>query len=76
MSWKKHFTTYETKLGQQSPVGSSYGEASNSKYSSWLPEVYAGQPNRIERYYQYATVCGHVYAPAQVALAYRPLPHS
>ena len=53
MSWKKHFTTYETKLGQQSPVGSSYGEASNSKYSSWLPEVYAGQPNRIERYYQY-----------------------
>ena len=53
MSWKKHFTTYETKLGQQSPVGSSYGETSNSKYSSWLPEVYAGQPNRIERYYQY-----------------------
>ena len=53
MSWKKHFTTYETKLGQQSPVGSSYGQTSNSKYSSWLPEVYAGQPNRIERYYQY-----------------------
>ena len=53
MSWKKHFTTYETKLGQQSPVGSSYGESSQSKYSSWLPEVYAGQPNRIERYYQY-----------------------
>ena len=53
MSWKKHFTTYETKLGQQSPVGSSYGQSSQSKYSSWLPEVYAGQPNRIERYYQY-----------------------
>ena len=50
MSWKKHFTTYETKLGQQSPVGSSYGETSNSKYSSWLPEVYAVQPNRIERF--------------------------
>ena len=57
MSWKKHFTTYETKLGQQSPIGStSYGESSQAKYSSWLPEVYAGQPNRIERYNQYNTM--------------------
>ena len=56
MCWKKHFTEYQTKLGQQSVVGSagtSYGSSSQSKYSTWLPEVYAGQPNRIERYYQY-----------------------
>ena len=56
MSWKKHFTEYSTKLGQQSVIGSagtSYGSSSQSKYSTWLPEVYAGQPNRIERYYQY-----------------------
>ena len=55
MSWKKHFTEYQTKLGQQSVLGStgSYGSTSQSKYSTWLPEVYAGQPNRIERYYQY-----------------------
>ena len=56
MSWKKHFTEYQTKLGQQSVLGStgSYGGSSTqSKYNTWLPEVYAGQPNRIERYYQY-----------------------
>ena len=56
MSWKKHFTEYSTKLGQQSVIGSSGtpgGSSTNSKYSTWLPEVYAGQPNRIERYYQY-----------------------
>ena len=56
MSWKKHFTEYSTKLGQQSVVGSSGvpgGSSTQSKYSTWLPEVYAGQPNRIERYYQY-----------------------
>jgi len=27
--------------------------ASHSRYNTWLPEVYAGQPNRQERYYQY-----------------------
>tara|TARA_B100000579_G_scaffold75574_1_gene58364 strand:- start:97677 stop:99398 length:1722 start_codon:yes stop_codon:yes gene_type:complete len=56
MSWKKHFTEYSTKLGQQSVIGNAGtpgGSSTNSKYSTWLPEVYAGQPNRIERYYQY-----------------------
>ena len=28
-------------------------EGTSSKYASYLPEVYAGHPNRIQRYYQY-----------------------
>jgi hypothetical protein len=31
----------------------SAGQGSASKYASYLPEVYAGHPNRIQRYYQY-----------------------
>ena len=56
MSWKKYFTPV--------PVGSSLspisGSENNSKagpaksnYSSYLPDVYSGSPNRIERYQQY-----------------------
>jgi hypothetical protein len=29
------------------------GAGTSSKFSSYLPEVYAGHPNRIQRYYQY-----------------------
>lgn len=29
------------------------GAGTSSNYSSYLPEVYAGHPNRIQRYYQY-----------------------
>lgn len=55
MSWRKHFTTYK---GQQSPIpGNSKrldtGKENASRFQSWLPEVYIGQPNRIERYVQY-----------------------
>ena len=56
MSWRKYFKEYGTETGQKSPVGSTTsasGAASNSRYNTWLPEVYAGQPNRRERYYQY-----------------------
>jgi hypothetical protein len=56
MSWKKYFTPV--------PVGTSLspisgGNASSrpgpakSNYSSYLPDVYTGSPNRIERYQQY-----------------------
>ena len=47
MSWKKHFTVYQ---GQES---SSAKPSSSSRFQSWLPEVYSGQPNRVERYAQY-----------------------
>ena len=47
MSWKKHFTAY----GAQG--SDSMKPSSASRFQSWLPEVYSGQPNRVERYTQY-----------------------
>ena len=44
MSWKKHFTKYEPNNGVR---------AKANRWQSWLPEVYSGQPNRVERYTQY-----------------------
>lgn len=54
-TWKKYFKPYdgiERKTGN-SNSGASGGDASNARYSSWLPEVYQGQPNRVQRYGQY-----------------------
>ena len=59
MSWKKYFTPVPT--GQQtsamSPLGNG-GRAgpARTNYSSFLPDVYAGTPNRVERYIQYDTM--------------------
>jgi hypothetical protein len=53
MSWKKHFVTYQ---GQQSPISGKKkptDSGNTSKFSSWLPEIYTGADNRIERYTQY-----------------------
>lgn len=54
MSWKKHFQTYH---GTQSPLSGGKGRGASktdaSRFQSWLPEVYVGQPNRLERYMQY-----------------------
>jgi hypothetical protein len=47
MSWKKHFTVY------QGQGDSTAKPSSSSRFQSWLPEVYSGQPNRVERYAQY-----------------------
>lgn len=50
MSWKKHFTVYKTpQQGSSNETTSGTG----ARFSSWLPEVYNGMPNRIERYAQY-----------------------
>jgi len=58
MSWKKYFTpvTVENR-SESSPFsrGMRPGPA-RSNYSSFLPDVYAGSPNRIERYIQYDTM--------------------
>ena len=52
-TWKKYFKTYDG-LPQRDPSSYNQGsEASNKRYSSWLPEVYQGQPNRVQRYGQY-----------------------
>lgn len=47
MSWKKHFTVYQ---GQDT---STTKPSTSSRFQSWLPELYSGQPNRVERYAQY-----------------------
>ncbi len=55
MTWKKYFKTYDGAPVRPSDSGNTNGggNASSSKYSSWLPEVYMGQPNRAQRYGQY-----------------------
>lgn len=53
-TWKKYFKPYDgVGRKKENNNGSSGGDASNSRYSSWLPEVYQGQPNRVQRYGQY-----------------------
>jgi len=56
MTWRKHFSPIEvdrdiarsTGLSQNSKAG-----PARTNYSSYLPDVYTGSPNRIERYQQY-----------------------
>lgn len=59
MSWKKYFTPVPTgqQQGSMSPLGNG-GRAgpARTNYSSFLPDVYAGTPNRLERYIQYDTM--------------------
>ena len=59
MAWKKYFTPVNTS-GTMSPISgamsSSGPTASRSNYSSYLPDVYSGHPNRLERYGQYDTM--------------------
>jgi hypothetical protein len=63
MSWKKHFTPVPTSnnpSGSFSPfsgrVGNTNPGPAKRNYSSYLPDVYVGTPNRIERYGQYNTM--------------------
>jgi len=63
MSWKKYFTPVKSQNnsdGMYSPInGSSAGTRpgpAKSNYSSFLPDVYTGSPNRVERYGQYNTM--------------------
>lgn len=58
MSWKKYFSVAPQAGGTDLPVGPDLrgnmnSSGTSSKYSSFLPEVYAGHPNRIQRYFQY-----------------------
>ena len=61
MSWKRYFTQVplgNDMSGVASPMGSTAGRAGPAKtnYSSYLPDVYVGSPNRVERYGQYNTM--------------------
>ena len=57
--WKKYFTPVNA-TGALSPVSGNQGGAGASpthrNYSSYLPDVYSGHPNRLERYGQYDTM--------------------
>ena len=49
MAWKKYF-----KDANLSPLsGEKVPNFAKRNYSSYLPDVYTGHPNRIQRYFQY-----------------------
>ena len=53
MSWKRHFTPVkiDNSGGSMSPIsGRGRPGPARANYSSFLPDVYAGAPNRVERY--------------------------
>ena len=58
MAWKKYFSVVSTD-GTLSPVSGntssqgSFSDFGKRNYSSYLPEVYTGHPNRVNRYSQY-----------------------
>jgi len=59
MSWKKYFTPVANTSGALSPLsggGADRPTGSRSNYSSYLPDVYSGHPNRLDRYQQYDTM--------------------
>jgi len=63
MSWKKYFTSVRSNDSTSSNLGPISGrEFSNkpgparSNYNSFLPDIYTGAPNRVERYGQYNTM--------------------
>lgn len=62
MSWKRYFTPVPTgsnRDGSYSPLGGSSNQGmgpAQANYSSYLPDVYVGSPNRVERYGQYNTM--------------------
>ena len=61
MSWRRYFTPVDTSGQSGLSVingmnsGNKPGPA-RSNYSSYLPDIYTGSPNRIERYMQYETM--------------------
>jgi len=59
MSWKRYFTPVNTnnnQSGSMSPMSRGGAGPARTNYSSYLPDVYAGSPNRVERYQQYDTM--------------------
>jgi len=54
MTWKKFFKPVNSVLPvAQRAVDSTSAYASTAKYSNWLPEVYSGPPDRLQRYAVY-----------------------
>lgn len=62
MSWKKYFNTYSVPTdgnsksvisGNAPKDAAGLPQFGKRNYQSFLPEVYSGQTNRVDRYYQY-----------------------
>jgi len=54
MTWRKFFKPVNSVLPvAQRAVDSTSAYASTAKYSNWLPEVYSGPPDRLQRYSVY-----------------------
>jgi len=54
MTWKKFFKPVNSVLpAAQRAVDTTSAYASTAKYSNWLPEVYSGPPDRLQRYAVY-----------------------
>ena len=54
MTWKKYFKPVNSVLpANQRSVDTTAAYASTSKYNNWLPEVYSGPPDRLQRYTVY-----------------------
>ena len=54
MTWRKFFKPVNSVLPvAQRSVDSTSAYASTSKYNNWLPEVYSGPPDRLQRYAVY-----------------------
>jgi hypothetical protein len=54
MSWKKFFKPVNSVLPvAQRSIDNTSAYASTAKYSNWLPEVYSGPPDRLQRYAVY-----------------------
>lgn len=54
MTWKKFFRPVNSVLpAGQRTVDSTSAYASTAKYNNWLPEVYSGPPDRLQRYAVY-----------------------
>ena len=55
MTWKKYFKPVNSVLPTQASGSNGYASSVN-KYSSWLPEVYTGPADRLQRYQVYETM--------------------
>jgi intein/homing endonuclease len=55
VSWKRHFRVIRTTQQTPQPVVDRFsgGSGTSANFASYLPLVYAGHPNRIQRYYQF-----------------------
>jgi len=56
MSWKKYFTPYDGSVSPINGASTNTSGPASANYSSYLPDVYVGSPNRVERYGQYNTM--------------------